>query len=415
MLESENNIPREKRQMESLYASILSPFATLEPKVNSREYEEKVEEHENRSSFQRDRDRIIHSKAFRRLMYKTQVFVNHEGDHFRTRLTHSLEVAQFARGICKSLGLNEELGEAIALGHDLGHTPFGHAVEKYLDEELKKREMGRFLHNEQSVRIVDFVESRSNDYCGLNLTEEVREGIFKHNTDYSGIYNNLNPGKPSYSLEGQVVRLVDTVAYICHDLQDAIESGLIEKTIKVNPDFNKSIEEIIQIVNEFIPGNVVNLKQTRDTFFVDNLIHKLIMSITDQSVKNIVENNICNLSDVKSKAEKDISIIALKKEDEKKFKRLKKLVYSSIYGMNTIQIMDKKAEVVVRDLFLTFLENPKLLPPAEFYKYMHINKNDYYNGFENNEVHVICDYIACMTDRFALEEHERIFNPRIKI
>jgi dGTPase len=171
-------LPFYKSCMEERYTSILAPFATKYPRGGSREFIDGNREDENRSDFQRDRDRIIHSKAFRRLMYKTQVFVNHEGDHFRTRLTHTLEVAQFARGISKSLGLNEELAEAIALGHDLGHTPFGHAVEKLLSDKLEEREIGKFFHNEQSVRIVDFIEKRCKDYNGLNLTYEVIEVVY---------------------------------------------------------------------------------------------------------------------------------------------------------------------------------------------------------------------------------------------
>jgi dGTPase len=222
-----DELPLTKEKMEERYISTLAPFAVKSPKGNSREHREPVRMDENRSDFQRDRDRIIHSTAFRRLMYKTQVFVNHEGDHYRTRLTHTLEVAQFARGICKSLALNEELAEAIALGHDLGHTPFGHAVERYLSDELDKLNIGKFFHNEQSVRIVDLLEKRCDDYEGLNLTYEVREGILKHNSnkDRSGIYNNLNPDKICSTLEGQIVNKVDTIAYICHDLQDGIKSG----------------------------------------------------------------------------------------------------------------------------------------------------------------------------------------------
>lgn len=407
-------LPRTKDIIESIYASTLAPFATSVAKENSRDYNEEMNDNENRSSFQRDRDRIIHSKAFRRLMYKTQVFVNHEGDHFRTRLTHTLEVAQLARGVCKSMALNEDLAEAIALGHDLGHTPFGHAVERFLDSELDSREMGRFFHNEQSVRVVDFIENRSNEYCGLNLTSEVREGILKHNDDFSGIYADLNPGKPCSSLEGQIVSLVDTLAYICHDLQDGIASGLVEKSLRANTDFKESISEIISIICELI-GVSIDTNKLHNTFFIDKLIHKLIMSTTEQSVVNLLDNKVLNLADVQKLSQDGIKLITLKKDDDKKFKRLKKLVYKSIYGMNTIQIMDSKAIMVAKDLFNSFTENPRLLPPEEFYKYMHIERYSNYKGFINNEVHVICDYIACMTDRFALEEHERIRNPRIKI
>lgn len=211
-----DKLPFYKKEMEKRYSQILAPFATHKPKEDSRVYTEEQRADENRSDFQRDRDRIIHSKAFRRLMYKTQVFVNHEGDHFRTRLTHTLEVAQFARGVCKSLALNEELAEAIALGHDLGHTPFGHAVERYLSEKLSESGEGEFFHNEQSVRIVDFIEKRCSEYNGLNLTYEVREGILKHNdrTDRSGIYKSLDCMNVCSTLEGQIVNIVDTIAYI---------------------------------------------------------------------------------------------------------------------------------------------------------------------------------------------------------
>ncbi len=414
MLLGNIELPRTKDLIESTYSSILAPFATSIAKDNSRDHEEKMGNNENRSSFQRDRDRIIHSKAFRRLMYKTQVFVNHEGDHYRTRLTHTLEVAQFARGICKSLALNEDLAEAIALGHDLGHTPFGHAVERFLDSELKSREMGRFFHNEQSVRVVDFIENRSSEYCGLNLTAEVREGILKHNDDFSGIYEDLNPGKLCSSLEGQIVGLVDTVAYICHDLQDGIASGLVEKSLRANPDFKEKVNEIINIICD-LTSLKIEINNLHNTFFIDDLIHKLIMSITEQSVINLSDNKVLSLEDVHKLSQEGIRLITLKKDDDKKFKRLRKLVYESIYGMNTIQIMDSKAILVATDLFNAFTENPKLLPPEEFYKYMHINRFNDYKGFVNNEIHVICDYIACMTDRFALEEHERIRNPRIKI
>ena len=196
-------ILRYKNAIESAYSSILANYATKIPCDGSRKFAEEDGALENRSSFQRDRDRIIHSSAFRRMMYKTQVFVNHEGDHFRTRLTHSLEVAQFARGIAKSLALNEDLAEAVALGHDLGHTPFGHAAESVLDKKLTTESLGGFFHNEQSIRVVDLLETRDNDiYNGLNLTFEVREGILKHNNDRTGLYPELNPYQICSTLEG---------------------------------------------------------------------------------------------------------------------------------------------------------------------------------------------------------------------
>ena len=408
-------LPRNKELIEESYKSYMAPFATIVPRENSRKFPEEKRSIENRSAFQRDRDRIIHSKAFRRLMYKTQVFVNHEGDHFRTRLTHTLEVAQFARGICKSLALNEDLAEAIAYGHDLGHTPFGHAVERYLDSELKCREMGRFFHNEQSVRVVDLLEHRTDKYMGLNLTSEVREGILKHNDDHSGIYKNLSPFKPCSSLEGQIVGLVDTVAYICHDLQDGIQSGLVENAINKNSDFKKGINDIKEIISSILSSPDLDFSRFSRTYFIDNLIHAFIMSITDASVTNLEEMKITSKEDVIRYAESGKMIICMKKEDEEKFKKLRKLIYDYVYGIHTIKTMDFKAENVIKDLFNAFVNNPTLLPPEEFEKYTHVKIDEDYDGFKNNEIHVICDYISGMTDRFALEEHERIFNPLIKI
>ena len=418
MKNNDNSIIRYKKDIDMSYASILADYAVKYAKDGSRVYEEKIRKHENRSDFQRDRDRIIHSSAFRRLMYKTQVFVNHEGDFFRTRLTHTLEVAQISRGICKSLALNEELAEAIALGHDIGHTPFGHAVEDYLNNEMKRREMTGFLHNEQSVRVVDFLEKRCTDYNGLNLTYEVREGILKHNTDRTGIYGSLAPKEICSTLEGQIVGLVDTVAYICHDLQDGIISGLIEKAYKKSNDFKNYIEEIEDIVKELLnEKETLDFTRYSDTFFIDKLIHCFVMKITESSAKNIKKDNIKSCEDVKKMAKENKAVVRFSKKDEKTFKRFKSLIYKSVYDINTIVIMDSKAKKVAHELFDAFSNDPKLLPPEVYFKYIHCNdaEDKGYDGYKNNELRVICDYIASMTDRFALEEHERITNPRIKI
>jgi dGTPase len=287
-------------------------------------------------------------------------------------------------------------------------------VERFLDQELAAREMGRFLHNEQSVRVVDFIERRSDKYHGLNLTTEVREGILKHNKDYSDIYLNLNPSKPCSFLEGQVVSLVDTLAYICHDLQDGIESGLIEKSMRSNPDFQKDIEEMLSIIRELTAINI-DFNKLHDTFFIDKLIHSLVMSVTEQSALNLEHYKVEDSEHVSELSLQNIKLISLGDKEKELFKRLKGLVYETVYGINTIQIMDSKAVMVISDLFQAFINNPKLLPPDTHYKYRHIEQVPNYKGFVNNEVHVICDYLASMTDRFALEEHERIRNPRIKI
>ena len=352
-------------------------------------------------------------------MYKTQVFVNHEGDHFRTRLTHTLEVAQFARGVCKSLALNEELAEAIALGHDLGHTPFGHAVERYLNDRLEKRHMGQFFHNEQSVRIVDFIEKRCDSYHGLNLTYEVREGILKHNglSDRSGIYKDLQSDKICSTLEGQIVNKVDTIAYICHDLQDGIESGLIEKTMKENPTFDMKMLELKGYIAEFLERKEENIDFTKHgcTYFIQDLIHKFIMKITENSVKNLIYFSIESREDVITKSNQNIELICFDESTKNIFKKMKEIIYNHVYGINTIQAMDEKAVKVINDLFYKFKRNPSLLPPDWYYKYCNIENNDLYAGVQNSSIRVIIDYISTMTDRYALEEHERLYNPRIKI
>ena len=412
-------LPLDKTKLDERYNSILAPFAAKNPKDDSRERYEEIRENENRSDFQRDRDRIIHSKAFRRLMYKTQVFVNHEGDHFRTRLTHTLEVSQFARGVCKSLALNEELAEAIALGHDLGHTPFGHAVERYLDVKLKKEDMGQFYHNEQSVRIVDFIEKRCDNYNGLNLTYEVREGILKHNglSDRSGIYKNLNPDRVCSTLEGQVVKQVDTIAYICHDLQDGIESGLIEKTMEENTSYKKVMMELKEYIAKFLNRPIESIDFTKHgrTYFINDLIHKLMMKITENSVKNLITYSIESREDVILKANNNIELICFDKTTNEIFKKIKVIIYNYVYGINTIQAMDEKAVKVISDLFDKYNNNPKLLPPDWYFKYCNFENDTLYDGAINSSIRVISDYITTMTDRYALDEHERLYNPRIKI
>lgn len=414
-----DKLPFYKKEMEDRYSNILAPFATHKPKEGSREHNDEQRADENRSDFQRDRDRIIHSKAFRRLMYKTQVFVNHEGDHFRTRLTHTLEVAQFARGVCKSLALNEELAEAIALGHDLGHTPFGHAVERYLSEELSKSGEGKFFHNEQSVRIVDFIEKRCPEYNGLNLTYEVREGILKHNNleDRSGIYKCLDCMNVCSTLEGQIVNKVDTIAYICHDLQDGIKSGLVEHAMKENNDFARIMDELKDIICSFLDcgKEKVDFSKYSDTFFITQLIHKFIIILTDNSVDKLKEYVINDRYDVIKLAKKNIEIIGFKEPTNTIFEKIKKIVYKNIYKLHTIQTMDEKAKKVVSDLYNKFKEKPELLPPDWYYKYVNIEEDDLYDGAKNSKIRVICDYISTMTDRYALDEHERLFNPRIKI
>lgn len=404
---------RYKDEIEEVYASTLAPYATKRPRENSRLHCEEERETENRSDFQRDRDRIIHSQAFRRMMYKTQVFVNHEGDHFRTRLTHSLEVAQFARGISKSLALNEDLAEAIALGHDLGHTPFGHAAEEVFTEKMKNVNLDEFYHNEQSVRVVDFLEDRDIEkYNGLNLTYEVREGILKHNNDRTGAFEQLNPQNPCSSLEGQIVKLVDTIAYTCHDLDDGIKSGILKNNCINNPDINNYFEKIKKEIFD-VAQISLTYEERNSNKNISALIHYFINQLTENTYENLKKHNISNLADVRKASANGITLVSFNDNTESFFKRLKSFVFESIYSTSTVQIMDAKAKTVIAELFDVFYENEKLLPPAWFYK---IKQNkEHMENYEQLKTRIICDYIACMTDRYALEEHEKLFNPRVKI
>lgn len=417
-MKSKKHILRYKDDIEAAYSSILANYAAKVPCSGSRRFCEEEGGFENRSSFQRDRDRIIHSSAFRRMMYKTQVFVNHEGDHFRTRLTHSLEVAQFARGIAKSLALNEDLAEAIALGHDLGHTPFGHAAESVLSAKLKADSFGGFFHNEQSVRVVDLLEVRDNDiYSGLNLTFEVREGILKHNNDRTGLYPELNPNAVCSTLEGQTVKLTDTVAYTCHDLDDGIKSGILENNCSRNPDILREYNLIKERVADetgiiIASGTYDNLK------FIGSLIHYFINKITLNSYENLEKYNVENRDDIKRLASENISVIGFDEKTADLFRALKKFVGKSVYTTSTVQMMDAKAETVIEKIYDALYKNTLLLPASWRYKTKNYEKLPEYSGIESDSAaksRIICDYISCMTDRYALEEYERLFNPNVKI
>lgn len=410
--------PRYKNEIQTIQELYLAPYATVRPKSGSRRNpSEKNANFEARGDFQRDRDRIIHSGAFRRLMYKTQVFVNHEGDYYRTRMTHSLEVAQIARGIARSLALNEDLTEAIALGHDLGHTPFGHAVEELLSEFLKN-EHG-FYHNEHSVRVVDVIEQKpGTEGCGLNLTWEVREGIMKHTKDHTeGIYENLRPNEPS-SLEGQVVALSDTIAYVCHDLDDGMNAGLMSDSIREGLLTDRSFNETVYESFGLKPGSGISA-----------LINTLVLDLVETSWHIIDTKNITSLEQVRKFTDPTASgnkIIRLGRH-EKAFKNLKKLVGEYIYASPMTTIMDVKAKKIIGEIYNTYWSNPKQMPARVYKKFMDATKASNsghpsikpdisgHDGYVTTPARVLCDYIAEMTDRSALETYDKLFGPFTKI
>lgn len=342
-----------------------------------------------RNAFQRDRDRIIHSTAFRRLEYKTQVFVNHEGDLFRTRLTHSLEVAQMARGIARTLNLHEDLTEAIALAHDLGHTPFGHAGQDALNECM--RDFGGFEHNLQSLRVVEQLEQRYADFDGLNLTFEVREGILKHcsikNAKQLGDVGQRFIDKTSPSLEAQLTNYADEIAYNNHDIDDGLRSGLI------------SIEQLSKV--ELFAQNLAEVKTKYPKLEQKRLIHEtvrrmintLVVDLCTQSAHNIAQHQAQSIADIRQLP----PLVNFSDEISAQNQKLKQFLRKNLYHHYKVNRMSAKAARIVRELFTVFFENTGLLP-NEFQTYAEIDKP-----------RAVADYIAGMTDRYAIREHRKLF------
>jgi dGTPase len=323
---------------------------------------------EGRSEFQRDRDRIIHSTAFRRLEYKTQVFVNHEGDLFRTRLTHSIEVAQIGRSVARNLGLNEDLVEAISLAHDLGHTPFGHAGQDALNECMKDH--GGFEHNLQSLRVVDVLEQRYAAFEGLNLCFETREGILKHcsikNAQKLGALGERFIRKERPSLEAQIANLADEIAYNNHDVDDGLRSGLI------------TIEQLcsVRIFSRHL-----------------EMINTLVSDLTETSRILVAKHRPGGIEDVRHAP----ALIAFSSGIHVEQQELKKFLHKHLYQHYQVARMSNKARRIVTDLFHAFLGDPRLLPP------------EFQLRAETDPARAIADYVAGMTDRYAIREHRRLF------
>lgn len=366
----------------------LAPYAFDDSKTLGRQYPEK--EHRYRSCYQRDRDRIVHSTAFRRLEYKTQVFVNHEGDYYRTRLTHTLEVTQIARSIARVLKLNEDLTEAIALAHDLGHTPFGHAGEEALKELMKKH--GGFDHNIHGLRVVDLLEERYPEFKGLNLSWEVREGIVKHSTSYDNPpkVESLKP-KLSPPLEAQVVDIADEIAYDNHDLDDGLTSRFLKE------DDLKRVElwgKIAEGINKKYPG--IN-NQIRKYQVIRHLINLQVVDLIEESRENLKRSGISSVDDVRRHKER---LIIFSKDIRQKRKPLREFLKNNLYKHYKVVRMSNKAQMFIKELFRVYLDRPDQLPP------------DFYNRIKKDGGHrVVCDYIAGMTDRYAQDEYKKLFQP----
>jgi len=351
-----------------------------------------------RSEFQRDRDRIIHSAAFRRLEYKTQVFVNHEGDLFRTRLTHSIEVAQIARSVARALRLNEDLTEAIALSHDLGHTPFGHAGQEALDACMK--DYGGFEHNLQSLRTVDLLEERYGAFDGLNLMYETREGILKHCPPAKArqlgelgrrFLENRQP-----SLEAQLTNLADEIAYNNHDVDDGLRSGLIDETQLASISLHARHAEAARA--EF-PG-IGGRRLIHET--VRRMIGALVDDLLKESARRIREAGVTTLDDVRNAP----PLLGFSTAMQTENRELKTFLRDKLYRHYKVLRMTNKAQRIIGELFGTFMADIRLLPP----QYQQMATADGRNPLiENTQARTVADYIAGMTDRYAMKEHHRLF------
>ena len=350
-----------------------------------------------RSEFQRDRDRIIHSTGFRRLEYKTQVFVNHEGDLYRTRLTHSIEVAQIARSIARTLQLDEDLTEAIALAHDLGHTPFGHAGQDALNTCMKA--FGGFEHNLQSLRVVDFLEKKYANFDGLNLSFETREGILKHcslqNAKQLGDVGQRFINKQQPSLEAQLTNISDQIAYNNHDIDDGIRSGLI--SIKQLCEI-----EIFATQYQRVKQKYPNLEKSRQIHeIIRRMIGLQIIDLVETSQNNITLSGVETLDDVRIS---DALIYPSKKMLEQN-KQLKMFLRKNLYYHHKVYRMTRKAHQIIEALFNTFIDDTRLLPPEH---QAYANSALKTEG-ETGKARIIADYIAGMTDRYAIKEHRKLF------
>ncbi|UOG91278.1 MAG: deoxyguanosinetriphosphate triphosphohydrolase [Candidatus Thiothrix sulfatifontis] len=352
-----------------------------------------------RSEFQRDRDRIIHSKAFRRLEYKTQVFVNHEGDLYRTRLTHSLEVAQIARSVARSMGLNEDLTEAIALAHDLGHTPFGHAGQDELNACMK--DFGGFEHNLQSLRVVDVLEDSYADFPGINLTFETREGILKHcalkHAQTLGDVGQRFLNKTQPTLEAQLTNLADEIAYNNHDIEDGLRSGLISlEQLQQVPVFAQEYQTVLQQYPALQGRRLI-----RET--LRRMIGRMVVDLIESSQAAIQASGVQTLAEVRAQP---VALMRYGDEMRQQKNGLKKFLHDNLYFHPTVYRMTWRARQVVRALFDAYLQDTRLLTP----KYQAFAKRYKTEMGDAGRARAIADFIAGMTDRYAMREYGQLFD-----
>lgn len=429
-----------RENLENLERDALAPYASLSAESRGREYP--VQADQLRTDFQRDRDRIIHCAAFRKLEYKTQVYVIHEGDYYRTRLTHTMEVAQIARALARSLALNADLTEAVALAHDLGHTPFGHSGEVALRRILKDE--GGFEHNQQGLRVVERLEERYFDFPGLNLTWEVREGIAKHATSYDAPNINRFDPQSAPSLEGQLVDAADEIAYNHHDLDDALKMGIMAwGDLEELPWVNEILQELdpqvrarekaagkpAEDLNEGISGALPDLGNelpptmdaprhsaikwydgiARYPEFETLLRCRLIGHLIDDAVHDVLRQTERNIHEAGVKSAQDVRalgrrLVSFSPEMLERNRALRAFLLDRVYQHPHVVRMATKAEHFLEQLFNLFLTTPRQLP-VKYQKRI---------ATEGLKV-VITDYISGMTDRYCLEEYKRAFLPQVMV
>jgi len=373
---------------ESLEDKFLAPYASHSRLSKGRKYPES--EPDYRTCFQRDRDRVLHTTAFRRLEYKTQVFINYEGDYYRTRLTHTLEVTQIGRTIARALGASEDLVEVICMAHDMGHPPFGHSGEFTLNQLMEN--YGGFNHNHHSYRIVTEIERRYPDFPGLNLSWEVLEGMVKHETVYDKTDAlEYNPHLRGH-LEAQITNVADELAYTCHDLDDGLRSGII------TPDMLKGIE-LWEIISDKYRNESCGMDDLTRHMIIRDLTGFQVTSMINASSERISSSKVTNAEELQSL---DHNVVGFDDRMNELNKTLRDFLYKNMYHQYRVVRMHKKAERILSELFHAYNEEPSMLP-KQFQELIE----------EKGRQRTICDYLAGMTDRFAVDEYSKLFDPSL--
>jgi dGTPase len=379
-----------RQRLEQIEEQTLAPYACKSSRSKGRAYPD--EEHPYRTAFQRDRDRILHTTAFRRLEYKTQVFIYSEGDHYRTRLTHTLEVTQIGRTLARALGANEDLVEAICLAHDLGHPPFGHAGEQMLNRLMAG--YGGFDHNKQSLRIVERLEQRYPDHPGLNLTWEVREGIVKHETEYDVSSAEEYDPELRGNLEAQIANAADEIAFNAHDLDDGLRAGMLDPA---------EVAQLAwwQLVRESIGWDGAGFDDLTRYRMIRRLLGLMITDLIEQTHRRLQAGD---LHSVEALQRLPHNVIGFSDEVHRRTRELKDFLFQRLYRHHRVVRMQTKAERIIAELFQAYVSESQQLPETTQVRLE-----------ETSLQRVVCDYIAGMTDRFALQEYAKLFDPHQRV